>query len=289
MTAGGTRGSGCRPAPPRTKRTRRSPGALVQIDRIDAGAGRTVVLVHGGASNNRQWKALINDLAGEFRVIAPNMHGVGGTPARQGPVPYSLADAAALIERLCASIPGNVSLVGHSAGGAWAMQAAVQLGPRVDKLVLLEAALYDLLRQAGRDARYREASALYQFVCEGSERGAWGAIAERFLDAFGGEGTWDRLDDERRARAAQLMRQNRTQWESLINDRTTLAEWSARLPRRTLFIGAADTWPPLHAITELFLEACPHWSFARISEGGHLAAFNRPELVNPVIRKFLNE
>lgn len=257
------------------------------IDCIDEGSGDAVILIHGGASNNRQWKALINDLKGEFRVIAPNMHGVGDTPIWRGPGSYSLADAASLIERLCQSIPGNVSLVGHSAGGAWAMEAGVQLGPRVDKLVLLEAAPYDLLRQAGCDAAYREARAVYEFVREGSERGAWAAIAERFLDAFGGPGTWARLSDDRRERAAGLMRQNRSQWESLINDRTTLAEWSARLPRRTLFISAADTWRPLHELTDLFVEGCPHWTFARVPEGGHLAAFNSPDRVNPVIRDFL--
>lgn len=259
----------------------------MSIDRIDEGSGRPVVLIHGGASSNRQWKALMNDLRDEFRVIAPNMHGVGATPAWQGPDRYSLDAAAALIERACDSLTGALSLVGHSAGGAWAMQAAARLGPRVDKLVLLEAAPYDLLRQAGRASAYREARALYELVRDGSARGDWDAIAERFLEAFGGRGSWAKLSDERRARAAQLIRQNRLQWESLMNDRTTLAEWRARLPRRTLFISAPDTWPPLQALTELFVAGCPEWTFARIPEGGHLAAFNRPDLVNPVIRQFL--
>lgn len=259
----------------------------MQTDYSDDGTGDAVILIHGGASNNRQWKTLIDDLKRQFRVIAPNMHGVGTTPAWQGPNSYSLADAAALIERLCESIAGNVSLVGHSVGGAWAMQAAAQLGPRVDKLVLVEAAPYDLLRQAGCDFWYREAKALYEFVCEGSERGEWAAIAERFLNAFVGKGAWEKLSDERRARAAQLMQQNRTEWDSLMNDRTTLAEWGARLPDRTLFISAADTWPPLHELTNLFIKRCPHWTFVQVPEGGHMAALYRPDLVNPIIVEFL--
>lgn len=261
----------------------------MQIDYSDEGAGKAVILIHGGASNNRQWKTLAGELKHQFRVIAPNMHGVGSTPGWDGRNPYRLADAAALIERLCEGIPGNVSLVGHSVGGAWAMQAAAQLGPRVDKLILLEAAPYDLLRQAGCHSLYREASALYELVCDGSERGEWSAITERFLNTFVGKGAWDKLSDDRRTRAADLMRQNRTQWDSLMNDRTTLTEWSTRLPKRTLFISAADTWPPLREIRNLFMAGFPHWTFAQVPEGGHMAALYRPELVNPIVVEYLKE
>lgn len=259
----------------------------MQIDYSDEGSGKAVILIHGGASNNRQWKTLADELRQQFRVIAPNMHGAGSTPAWHGGSPYTLSDAAALIERLCEGIPGNISLVGHSVGGAWAMQAAARLGQRVDKLILLEAAPYDLLRQAGRLSSYRKAQDLYESVCEGSERGEWSAITERFLNTFVGKGAWDKLNDDRRTRAAELMRQNRTQWDSLMNDRTTLTEWSARLPKRTLFISAADTWPPLRELTNLFMDGCPHWTFAHVPEGGHMAALYRPELVNPVIVEFL--
>ena len=259
------------------------------MDRTDEGSGDAVILIHGGASNNRQWKSLIDHLKPGFRVIAPNMHGAGETPAWQGPNPYRLADAAALIERLCESIAGNVSIVGHSVGGAFAMQAAAQLGARVDNLVLLEAAPYDLLRQAGSDHAYREALALYEFVRDGSERGDWAAIAERFLNAFVGRGAWEKTSDERRGRAAQLMRQNRAEWDSLMNDRTTLREWSSRLPHRTLFVSTADTWPPLRELKNLFVKGCPHWTFAEVPEGGHMAPLYRANLVNPIIAEFLKQ
>ena len=259
----------------------------VQIDHRDEGSGDAVVLIHAGASNNRQWNALADDLAPHFRVIAPNMHGAGETPPWQGPNPYSLADAAALIERLCDSVAGNVSIVGHSVGGAFAMQAAAQLGARVDKLVLVEAAPYDLLRQAGSDRAYGEALALYEFVRDGSARADWIGIAEKFLDAFIGPGAWEKMSDERRARAGQLMHHNCAQWDSIMNDRTTLAQWRERLPQRTLFISAADTWPPLRALAGLFVGGCPHWTFAEVPEGGHMAPLYRANIVNPIIVEFL--
>jgi pimeloyl-ACP methyl ester carboxylesterase len=260
----------------------------METEYSDEGSGDAVILIHGGASNNRQWKSLTDDLKTRFRVIAPNMHGAGNTPPWRGPGPYSLADAASIIEHLCESIAGNVSIVGHSVGGAWAMHAAAQLGSRVEKLVLIEAAPYDLLRQAGCHAAYRQAQTLYEFVCDGSERGEWAAIAKRFLNAFVGTSAWEKMSDERRARAAKLMQQNRAQWDSLMHDRTTIAEWRSRLPRRTLFVSAADTWPPLGELTKLFMKECPHWTFEQVPEGGHMAALYRSDLVNPIIVGFFN-
>jgi len=164
----------------------------MQIDYRKKGAGDVVILIHGGASNNRQWQSLIEDLKLSSMSLPPICMAPERPHRGAERDSYSLADAAALIERLCDSIAGKVSIVGHSLGGVFAMQAAVQLGPRVDKLVLLEAAPYDLLRQAGCDVAYREARSLYEFVCDGSERGEWATIAERFLDVFVGRGAWRR-------------------------------------------------------------------------------------------------
>jgi pimeloyl-ACP methyl ester carboxylesterase len=83
------------------------------------------------------------------------------------------------------------------------------------------------------------------------------------------------------------MPQARAQWGSLMNDRTTLPEWSSRLRLRTLFISAADSWSPLRELTDLFLKGCPHWTFAEVPEGGHMAPLYRPDLVNPIINEFL--
>lgn len=260
----------------------------MHIEYIDEGSGDAVILIHGGASNNRQWKALIEALKADFRVIAPNMHGAGRTPSWRVPRPYRLADAAAIIECLYRSIPGTVNLVGHSVGGAWAMQATTQLGKRIDKLVLLEAASYDLLRQAGCDA-YSEAQTRHEFVCDGSVRGEWAAIAEIFLNTFVGTSAWEKMNDERKARAVKLMQQNRAQWDALMNDRTSIAEWRSRLPQRTLFVSAADTRPPLYELTNLFIRECPDWTFAQVPKGGHMAALYRPDRVNPIIVGFLKQ
>ena len=51
---------------------------------------------------------------------------------------------------------------------------------------------------------------------------------------------------------------------------------------------AADTKRPIREIVELFVDACPHWSFMEIAEGGHMAPLFQPESVNPIVTDFLN-
>ena len=43
----------------------------------------------------------------------------------------------------------------------------------------------------------------------------------------------------------------------------------------------------LHEIVEIFAEENPHWSFAHLADGGHMAPLTCPDLVNPVIEQFL--
>jgi carboxypeptidase C (cathepsin A) len=39
---------------------------------------------------------------------------------------------------------------------------------------------------------------------------------------------------------------------------------------------------------DALLRARPDWASASISEGGHMAPVSHPELVNPLIRAFIN-
>jgi pimeloyl-ACP methyl ester carboxylesterase len=77
------------------------------------------------------------------------------------------------------------------------------------------------------------------------------------------------------------------EWDAAMNETTTIDTW-ASLKAKTLVVYAADTKRPIREIAELFVDACPHWSFKEIAEGGHMAPLFHPELVNPIVTEFLN-
>lgn len=100
----------------------------------DQGQGPPLVLVHGLGASHADWEQQIAHFSRIFRVIAPDLRGHGESDALG---PYSVerfaTDLLQLVDQLGL---GGFALVGHSMGGAVAMQMAMLKSDRVVKLVL---------------------------------------------------------------------------------------------------------------------------------------------------------
>lgn len=260
----------------------------LRIDYSDAGSGDCVVLVHSSVSGNRQWKRLAQELQDGFRVLAPNLFGYGETTAWQEDGTQTLADHVALVTTVCDKVAGPIRLVGHSFGGAIALKVAAELGERVSHLVLYEPNPFYLLRHDGRTEAFAEAMALHDDVKRLGKQGNWLALAERFADYFSGDGSWAQMPPDRRAAFAKGLPPNYYEWDCVHGDGTTVEEFRD-LPAKTLLLRSADTRMALREIAELFQDACPHWSFITVPDGGHMAPLTHPQLVNPLIAGFLRE
>ena len=186
----------------------------------------------------------------------------------------------------CNLADGPIRLVGHSCGGAVALAAAKQLGDRVEKVVLLEPNPFNLLDIAGRAAAFDEAAGMYASVKLLGQSKRWTDLAELFADYFSGDGAWASMPDDRRRAFAAALPPNFDEWDAVMNDGTTPGEWG-RIVANVLVVGFGGTRRSLREIVEIFAEENPHWSFAHVAEGGHMAPLTRPDLVNPAIEQFL--
>jgi pimeloyl-ACP methyl ester carboxylesterase len=263
-----------------------SKGSL-RIDHTDEGQGHPVVLIHSSVSANRQWRALTEGLKDRYRVLAINLFGYGETATWPGTSPQSLYAQAQLVLALCEELDAPIHLVGHSFGASVALKAASLLGPRVGSLVLLEPNPFYLLRQDGRVQAFLEARALRDHVkCFGS-LGDWPKVAERFAEYWLGDGSWAAMPEKRRSAFADSLPPNFHEWDAVMDEETTVEDWKA-LAARTLVVSDAATRLPIREIVDILAKACPHWSFHTIPEGGHMAPLTRPELINPIVRRFLD-
>lgn len=260
----------------------------LNIDYTDDGDGAPVVLIHSSVSGNRQWRALTDVLKDCYRVLAINLYGYGETSPWPGTSPQSLDAQARLVLALCEQIGAPVRLVGHSFGGSVALKAAELLGPRAGRLILLEPNPFHLLRQHGRISAFQESLDLRDHVQRFGARGDWPQVAERFADYWLGDGAWSAMPDRRRAAFAASLPANFHEWDAVMDEETTIEAWK-HLPAETLVISAARTRLPIREIVDIFREACSHWSFRMISEGGHMAPLTHPEIVNPIVRRFLED
>ncbi len=103
---------------------------------LDAGEGPAILFVHGLLGSAQGWAHLVDELEEDFRVVAPDLFGHGGSAKPIGD--YSVAGHAAtlrdLLDRLGVE---KATLVGHSLGGGIALEFTYLFPERVERLVLV--------------------------------------------------------------------------------------------------------------------------------------------------------
>lgn len=107
-----------------------------EVAYCEAGRGPVLLLIHGMAGTRENWDAVIEPLAREHTVIAPDLPGHGESAPGGGD--YSLGALAAVLRDLLVALGHErATLVGHSLGGGIAMQFSYQFPELVERLVLV--------------------------------------------------------------------------------------------------------------------------------------------------------
>ena len=160
---------GGRPAP--TEQTRSQPMQRAPVDGDDAeleyevhgaAAGEPVVLIHG-ALIAEAYAPLCAEpaVAARYRLVRYHRRGYAGSS--RVPAPFSIAQQAADCRALLRGLGiERAHVVGHSTGGAMALQLALDAPEVVHSLVLLEAALLDVPSGALLAEALEPAFQLYQ-------------------------------------------------------------------------------------------------------------------------------
>jgi pimeloyl-ACP methyl ester carboxylesterase len=163
----------------------------------------TVVLLHASGSSSRQWDTLADALRPSYKVVALDFHDHGSRPAGARAAGSSVANDAALVELLLAS-EGGAHLVGHSYGGAVALQVATSHPHLVRSVAVFEPVLFRLL--VDDDANSPLVRAVFAVVADMTARLAEHRpmeAARRFVEFWTSSHAWQAMP-LRRQRAIAL-------------------------------------------------------------------------------------
>src|SRR5437660_6130867 len=123
-----------------------------------------IVLLHGFTHTGASWDPVVAALAERYRglperhrPLAPDIRGHGSASER---VPVTLEAA---LSDLATLTPSRSTLVGYSMGGRLALHAALALGARIERLVLIGASP-GIAHPAERDARRAADDALAEEI-----------------------------------------------------------------------------------------------------------------------------
>lgn len=114
-----------------------------QVAYLDIGEGPPLILLHGCPFSAYEWNEIVPVLAQHYRVIAPDLYGLGDTPVRLDQ-DYRLPQDVELVRRLMDALDiASADFIGHDHGGA-IVQLLMQADPdRIQRAILTNVEAYD--------------------------------------------------------------------------------------------------------------------------------------------------
>lgn len=253
-----------------------------------AGQGSPIVLIHGFMDSHRTWRRNVDVLASAHRVYALDMLGFGSSERVRAPI-YTLKQQAQALKSFFDALQiGPAVIIGHSLGGALALQFAYDFPDLVHKLVLVAPATYLYAALPRNGLRYiprgvaRGVLGLYQ-RWQGSRaatvRLAYGAAQRITQDSIGFRKQMLRTRGMHDALLFMIQSKREADVPRYLQQVTvpTLIIWGRR--DRVL--------PGSHA--RRHAQALPNARLEWVETAGHLPHEEQPEQVNWLLQEFLKD
>jgi pimeloyl-ACP methyl ester carboxylesterase len=235
-----------------------------------------MICLHCSGSSGRQWDPYLATLRKQNRVCAPDL--MGASSPAQWPIGarVSLDDEARALAPLLVAAPAH--LLGHSYGGAVALQMALRWPERVLSLTLYEPVRFSLLL---RDAHVDNCTIGQAVVAVGHRiglevlSGALDAAALRFVDYWSGAGAWRQLGPARQDAIVQRMPKVHAEFQALFADPVPPSAWrELAVPVRLI----GGTRSPLAArrLLDLLEQQLPNVRRITLDGLGHMGPVQAP-------------
>lgn len=250
-----------------------------------------IVCLHSSGAGGKQWRRLLADapgagLAGAWHT--PDLLGHGGRPGWPDGARGDLrVEAEAVLAGLPLAPGQPLHLVGHSYGGATALQIALLHPQRVRSLTLYEPVAFGVLPALGDDLpEWLEAQQVAADVAAALDQGDLDQAARGFVGYWQGRDVWPELDAGQRTRLAEPMPTIRRHFEGLSAARWSDAQLATlQMPVRLICGGA--TRASAKRVAQTLATKLPHAQLVVLEDAGHMAPIAEAERVNPLILEHL--
>jgi pimeloyl-ACP methyl ester carboxylesterase len=258
------------------------------------GEGRPLILLHGFPETWRAWRRVAQRLSGEFRIVMPDLRGLGGSPGpASGYDKHSLAGDIRAIARAEFGVT-RATVCGHDLGGYVGFAYALSHRDVTAALVLVEAAPpgTSQLDQLMSNARtwhlaFHANADVAHLLIRGRERAYIDFFIRSRIFDTGAVGA-DDIDRYTETYAAPgALRAALEMYRSLALDRqlkqAALAE-DGRLTMPVTAVGAAPA--ATHAaLTEMLVEIATEGRAELVEETGHWIPEEQPDVLAEIIRQ----
>jgi pimeloyl-ACP methyl ester carboxylesterase len=237
---------------------------------------RTLVALHCSGSGGRAFDGYRALLGSDTELVAPDLLGYAAGERWPADAAASLDDEADRIAPLLARQGGGVHLLGHSYGGAVALQVALRWPERVRSLTVYEPVRFALLR--ADPVLWAEIVGTGRRIGDLARQGRHHESAALFVDYWSTPGTWAALAPSRKDGVAARMAKVRAEFDALFGDPVAPSRYTRLAVPLTVLVGGRSP-APARRVAERLIEACPDARLVRLAHCGHMGALEDPTRV----------
>ena len=256
---------------------------------MTAGSGEPVVLLHCSMSSKEQWFKLFNNLKDNFKVIAVDLYGYGESPFPEKPEDFTLKNEIELMESVLEKTIGKHAefhLVGHSYGGAVAMNYSAGTSGKTKSLTVFEPMLNHVPRETDPDF-YQLVKAFIGDIEKDITEGRIDLACSKFIDFFSGKGTFERLPDEIRNSFRKWIRKMPLDYRATIDEGLSLSDYkSINIP--VCLIAGTKSPGLTKDISEALSKIIKNLEYHKI-DSGHMGPIENSNKVNSIIVNFIEK
>jgi pimeloyl-ACP methyl ester carboxylesterase len=220
-------------------------------------------------------------------VLVPDLLGYGRTTGWSPGQRLGVDDEFRLIEALLDRLGQPAHVVGHSYGGAVAIDAARRFGDRIASVAAIEPVAFHLLRLGAEPDTWREIAHIahrhINFVAAGRDVEA----AEAFVGYWVGYGAFGHLPEPMRAAVIAAMPKVAAEWQLMFAAEQGLAAIAElRLP--VLLLCGTRARAPVARVVELLRGALPDAVYAELAGAGHMSPLTHASAVTEALLAHLD-
>jgi pimeloyl-ACP methyl ester carboxylesterase len=242
----------------------------------EAGAGPSVILLHGYPLDGAMWSGVARTLATRFRVLKPDLPGHGESPVA---APEQIEDHADFVEALLRDLPSPVGLAGFSMGGYVTLALLRRNSIRPQAL-----AFVDTRAEADdEEGRKRRDEAIAVAQSQGVPK-----IADAMVPKLLCEASLGNRDLTERLRRIILRQKPETVAADLaaMRDRRDSSDLLPAIAAATLvLVGEQDALTP-PAFSQKMAAAIPGARLVQVPGAGHLTPMEKPGAVAAALGEF---
>jgi pimeloyl-ACP methyl ester carboxylesterase len=189
--------------------------------------GAPVLALHCSGADSRQWDKLAQLLDPTFNLIGIDLYGTRAMGHWPGATPFAIEADAQLALAVLDRLDGAVRLVGHSYGGAVALNVALQRAGRIASVSLYEPSSFHVLKQLGPagSPALNEITALANVAASGVLAGDYVEAAEVFIDYWNGPGAWLAMKTEVRHALLAWFAKAPLDFQAALSDQTLVTDY----------------------------------------------------------------